>query len=242
MLQNGLICCNVRMQQRMMTRFRTTARYSTILAINRAAITEPNMGGIFRGTCRAVRNVIPYDRMALSLYEPEHRALRLAAADGQSADSFYQEGLLLDSKASHHGWVFQNQKPLVRCDLEREVEFQIEEHNVEEGMRSYCAVPLVARGQSVGVFIVLSSKRNSFSGAHTEFLREVSDQLTLAVKSLMPACSKHLGAKLLCPRCIASGGGLATAAKHKAQLSDWGRQGGRGRKKPAGGFGGDILR
>jgi transcriptional regulator with GAF, ATPase, and Fis domain len=189
-----------------------------------------------------VKKVIPYDRMALSLYAPEHRALRLAAADGQSADSFYQVGLILDSKASHHGWAFQHQKPLVRCDLEREVEFQVEEHNVAEGIQSYCAVPLIARGESVGVFIVLSSKRNSFSSAHTEFLREVSNQLTLAVKSLMPACPKHFGAKLVCPRCIASGGGLATAAKHKAHLSDWGKQGGRGRKKPAGGLGEDSSR
>lgn len=240
MLQNVLIRFNVQMQQRMMTQFRTTARYSTILEINRAAITQPNLGEIFRATCGAVKNVIPYDRMALSLYAPEHRALRLAAADGQKADSFYQVGLVKDSKASHHGWVFQNQKPLVRCDLQREVEFRLEEHNVEEGIRSYCTVPLIARGESVGVFIVLSSKRNNFSGAHTDFLREVSDQLTLAVKSLMPACPKHFGTKLVCPRCIASGGGLATAAKHKAQLSDWGRQGGRRRKKPAGGFEGTF--
>jgi GAF domain-containing protein len=221
---------------------RTAARYSTMLEINRAAITEPGLSEIFRGTCGAMKKVIPYDRMALSLYTPEHRALRLAAVDGQSAESFYQVGLILDCKSSHHGWVFQHQKPLVRRDLQSEVEFQFEQPNVEEGIRSYCAVPFIARGESVGVFIVLSSKRNNFSSAHTEFLRQVSDQLTLAVKSVMPACPKHSGTKLVCPRCIASGGGLATAAKHKARLSDWGRQGGRGKKKPAGGFRDDIVR
>ena len=141
--------------------------------------------------------------MALSLYTPEHGALRLAAADGQGAGSVYQVGLILNCKSSHHGWVFQHQKPLVKGDLQREVEFQCEQPNVEDGIRSYCAVPLIARGESVGVFIVLSSERNSFSSAHTKFLREVSDQLTLAVKFLMPACSKQSGAKLVCPRCIA---------------------------------------
>src|SRR5690348_9911537 len=98
MPQIVLVCFNVRVQDRMTARFRTTARYSTILGINRAAITEPGLSEIFRGTCGAVKKVIPYDRMALSLYAPEHRALRLAAADGQSADSFYQVGLILDSK------------------------------------------------------------------------------------------------------------------------------------------------
>ena len=37
------------------------------------------------------------------------------------------------------------------------------------------------------------------------------------------------------------GGGLATAERHKDQLSDWGKQGGRGRKKPAGGLTEGLL-
>ena len=226
----------------MTTRLGATARYSTILEINRAAITEPGLSEMFRGARRSDEKGHSLRPLGLSLYTPEHGALRLAAADGQGADSFYQVGLILDCKSSHHGWVFHHQKSLVRRDLQREVEFQFEQPNVEERIRSYCAVPLTSRGESVGVFIVLSSKRTSFSSVHTKFLREISDQLTLAVKFLMPSCPKHSGAKLVCPRCIASGGGLATAAKHKARLSDWGRQGGRGRTKPAGGFGEDILR
>lgn len=222
----------------MTMRLRTSVRYSTMLEINRAAITEPGLKEFFQETCGAVKKVIPYDRMGLSLYAPEHRALKLIAADGQGADSFYQPGLILDCKGSHHGWVFQHQKPIVRRDLQKEVEFEFEQPNVKEGIRSYCAVPLIARGESVGVVIVLSSQRNSYSGADVEFLREVSDPFVLAVKSLMPTCPKHSRTKLICPRCIASGGGQATAAKYKACLSDWGRQGGRGRKKPAGGSGG----
>lgn len=172
--------------------------------------------------------------MALSLYAPEHTALKITAADGQRADRFYKVGLMLDSEMSHHGWVFRHQKPIVRRDLRRELQFPLEQPNVEEGIRSYCAVPLIARSESVGVLIVLSAERNGYSGTHTEFLQEVSDQFVLAVKSLMPTCPHHSRSKLVCPRCIASGGGKVTAARHKARLSAWGKQGGRGRKKPTG--------
>jgi formate hydrogenlyase transcriptional activator len=225
----------------MTTPLRVAARYSTILEINRAAITQPSLKKVFQGTCEAVKKVIPYDRMGLSLFAPEDGTLRVTAATGQGFESFYQVGLVLDCKLSHHGWVFRHQKPIVRRDLQRELEFQTEQPNVEEGIRSYCAVPLIARGESVGVIIVLSSERNSYAGAHAEFLQEVSDQFVLAVKSLNPTCPDHSRTRLVCPRCIASGGGLATAAKHKERLSDWGRQGGRGRKKPAGGLTDDIL-
>jgi formate hydrogenlyase transcriptional activator len=212
-------------------RLEAAQRYATLLEVKRAAITEPAVDEILRGTYTALQKVIPCDRMALSVYAHEHAALVLAAATGQGADSFYHVGLVLDCKESHHGWVFQHQKPIVRRDLQKELQFPIEQHNLEEEMRSYCAVPLILRGDSLGVMIVLGSEKNLYSDQHAEFLREVSNQLVLAVSSLAPTCPKHAGTKLNCPRCIASRGGQTTAGKHKMQLSEWGKKGGRGRKK-----------
>lgn len=169
--------------------------------------------------------------MGLSLYAPGTGALKLVAAIGCAPDSYYHVGLSLDCKGTHHGWFFQHKKPILRRDLQREVEFQIEQHNLTEGIRSYCAVPLIIRGESVGAMIALSSHKDQHAEVHAEFLREVSDQLVLAIRSLMPTCAKHSRTNLICPGCIASSGGRVTAVKHKSQLSMWGKQGGRGRKK-----------
>jgi GAF domain-containing protein len=224
----------------MTTRLGTKARYSTILQINRAANTHRRVSEVFNEVCGAIKKVMPYKRMGISLYSPEHRALKLTAADGQGPHSIYQPGLLLDLNESHHGWVFQHQKRIVRHDLHSELEFRLEQPNVEEGIRSYCAVPLITLGESVGVMIVLSSSRNRFSTSDADFLQEISDQFVLAVKALMPACPKHSQTRLICPRCIASGGGQTTVAKHKERLSEWGKQGGRGRRKQPSGFARDI--
>lgn len=218
-----------------MAALRTRQRYATILEVNQAAITQPGINEVFSGACQALKKVLPFDRMGLSLYAPEKRALKLAATEGCSPDSFYRTGLMLECKETHHGWVFQHKKAMVRRDLQQEIEFQIEQRNVTEGIRSYCAVPLIVRGDSLGVMIILSCQKNRYSTEHVEFLQEVSDQVGLAVKSLMPSCSKHFDTNLVCPRCIASTGGRTTAVKHKAQLSAWGKQGGRGRRKPPGG-------
>jgi formate hydrogenlyase transcriptional activator len=213
----------------------TRQRYATILEVTQAAITQPGINEVFSGACQAVKKILPYDRMGLSLYAPDKGALKLAAAVGCSPDSFYRIGLMLDCKETHHGWVFQHKRAIVRRDLQKEMEFQIEQQNVIEGIRSYCAVPLIVRGESLGVMIILSSQKKCYSTEHAEFLQEVSDQLSLALKSLMPSCLKHCGTNLVCPRCIASAGGRTTAVKHKALLSGWGKQGGRGRKKPPSG-------
>lgn len=92
--------------------------------------------------------------------------------------------------------------------------FHVEQYNLKEGIRSCCAVPLVARGGSLGVLIILSSQMNQYSKDHADFLQEVSNQAVLAVKSLMPSFAKRLRTRLICPRCIASGGGRTTAAKY----------------------------
>jgi formate hydrogenlyase transcriptional activator len=206
-------------------------RYSTILEVNRAAITEPDLTKMFQGTSRTLKKVMPFNRIALSLYAPKDASLKMAAAIGQHPGSFYHVGLSLDPKDSHHGWVFQNQKPIVRRDLPSQFEFQIEQYNIKEGLRSYCAVPLIVRGESLGVMIILSSQVNQYSERHAEFLQQVANQFVLAVKCLLPLCPQHTGSKLICPRCIASKGGQTTAGKHKTRLSEWGKRGGRGRKR-----------
>lgn len=224
----------------MTARMTTTAQYSTILGIAKAAIRGHGLQEILGTTAGAIRKMMPYDRMGVSLYSPEHRSLKITAADGQGPNSFYQPGLILDTKESHHGWVFQHQKPIVRQDLTRELEFRLEQPNLDEGIRSYCALPLIARAESIGVIIVLSSRKNSFSEAHVNFLQDISNQFVLAVKALLPACREHSSTRLICPRCIASGGGRTTVAKHKERLSEWGKQGGRGKRKGPGGFESEI--
>ena len=48
-------------------------------------------------------------------------------------------------------------------------------------------------------------------------------------------CDIHPLTLLVCPRCIAAKGGKTTAARHThAELSKWGRMGGRPRKKKKG--------
>jgi formate hydrogenlyase transcriptional activator len=226
----------------MTVRLRTAERYATILEVNRAAITQPGLDEVFRGMYSAVKKVLPCDRAGLSLYDPEKAVLNLAACEGCSPGSFYTIGQNFDLDQSHHGSVFRLQKPIVRRDLVTDLQFQIEKYNVREGIRSYCAVPLVVRGKSIGVIIILSSQKNQYSAGHAEFLQDVSNQIVLAITSLRPFCAKHSQTKLICPRCIAASGGQVTAARYKEQLSRWGRQGGRGRKKkPAGGLKTGIL-
>jgi len=66
-----------------------------------------------------------------------------------------------------------------------------EERTLAEGLHSYCAVPLIVRGESIGVVTLLSRRKNQFSERHAEFLQQAANQIVLAIKSFNPHCSQH---------------------------------------------------
>jgi formate hydrogenlyase transcriptional activator len=215
---------------------RVAERYRTLLEVNRAAISQPSPEAVFSVVCKAVRNVMPYDRASLALYEPAEDAFRLVARHGAFENSFFHLGIKVGRKDSPAGWAFDRQTAIVRRDLETERCFPIEEHTLAEGLRSYCAVPLMVRGDCIGILSVVGCRKDQFRQIHAQFLQEVSDQIVLAIKSFWPQCSTHSQTRLVCPKCIASWGGQTTTAKYKEHLSSWGRKGGRGNRKPAGGL------
>lgn len=212
---------------------RIADRYQAVLQVNKTAITRSTLSGMFRGFCAATCRVITFDRAGLMLYDAAANSLTVAALHGTAPHSFFHIGVALDPEQSPHGLSFRHQQTVIRSDISKEAEFEIEHLTLSEGLHSYCGVPLVVRGVSLGVMTFLSFRKKQYSERHAKFLENLADQVALGISSLAPRCLTHESSRLVCPRCIASAGGLRTIAKYKDQLATWGKQGGRGRKKAA---------
>jgi len=205
-------------------------RYRALLQVNEVALTGSTTEELFGGMCAALRRLLPYDRAGLSLYDPDCDSLKIVALYGPHENSIFRLGHLLDRKTSQTGWVFEHQTYIIRRDLAKEVRFPADRLTINEGYRSICSVPLIVRGNSIGVVSVLSRRKSDFSTGDARILQEVSNQIALAINSIIPRCHNHMNTKLVCPRCIGAAGGKATVSKHRQKLSDWGKRGGRGRK------------
>jgi formate hydrogenlyase transcriptional activator len=81
-------------------------------------------------------------------------------------------------------WVLEHQELVSRGDLKREQRSPGEKHLVAEGIQSYCALPLVARGTSIGTFTVWSETKNRYTQSDAELLREVANQVALAIANM----------------------------------------------------------
>jgi formate hydrogenlyase transcriptional activator len=205
-------------------------RYSSLRKASEIALTTTTTEGIFQGVCGILKEVVPYDRAGISLYDPEHDSLKIVDIFGPHENSVFRVGHLLGRKTCQTGWVFEHKQTLFRRDLATQSQFPSDKKIIDEGYRSICSVPLVVRGNSIGVLSVIGSRQNQLSVDHAEIVEAVSQQVALALASIVPHCLTHTNTKVVCPRCIGAAGGKTTVLKHREDLSNWGRKGGRGRR------------
>src|SRR5438105_4821541 len=124
-------------------------RNRTLLEINNAIVTSLRRDELLHAICEALRPVLPFDRAAINIYEPETDMLRLLALE-TGHESQIVVGSTLNRKDSASGWVFDNQRPLLRRDLENEAHYEAERLAMAEGIRSLCIVPLAFHGNRLG--------------------------------------------------------------------------------------------
>ena len=159
-------------------------RYRTLLEINNALITNLTQENLLNAICDALRHVLPVYRAALTLFDPDRDSLRILALSTEWKLDSFRVGVEMDRKNSHSGWVFDQQRPLVRRDLEKEMQYPIERQLLDEGIQSYCVVPLILGGKSIGTLNVGSDTKDRYSEADAEFLHEVANQVALAIGNM----------------------------------------------------------
>ncbi|HSD50827.1 MAG TPA: sigma 54-interacting transcriptional regulator, partial [Candidatus Methylomirabilis sp.] len=159
-------------------------RYRTLLEINNAIISNLTPEPLFRAVAQALRRVFPIGRSAIFLHNPEKDALRLFMLESSLPSRYFHIGLEMPAGESHVGWVFQQQRPLLRRNLEMERQYPMEDRAYEDGVRSYIIVPLVARGQAIGTLAVASTTPNQYSESDAAFLQEAANQVALAVENM----------------------------------------------------------
>jgi formate hydrogenlyase transcriptional activator len=159
-------------------------RYRTLLEINNAIITNLTQESLFNAICEALKHVLPVYRAAITLYEPDRDSLRILALSKDWNTEFFRVGAEVKRGDSHSGWVLDQQRPLLRRDLETEWQFAIEQRLLEEGIKSYCAVPMKLGGKVIGTLNVGSDAKERYSDTDAEFLYEVATQVALAIGNM----------------------------------------------------------
>ena len=158
-------------------------RYRTLLEINNAIITNLTQDDLLHALSDALCGVLPLDWASLTIYDPARNRFRFLAIEGPPSD-YFRAGLEVGWQDSICCLVFEQQRPVVRYDLEREQLYPNDRRLVAEGVHSACLVPLIVGGKGIGVLIIGSKKPNQYSDVDAAFLQEVANQVALAVANM----------------------------------------------------------
>jgi len=132
----------------------------------------------------ALQPVFPFDRCAITLYQPETDSFRFIAVAGELHSDYFQTGLEFSRNETCGSWVFEHLRPLVRGDLEKEQQYLNEHRLSAEGIQSLCVVPLALQGRCIGLLSVVSQQKDRYSEEDAVFLQEVANQVALAAQNM----------------------------------------------------------
>jgi formate hydrogenlyase transcriptional activator len=133
----------------------------------------------------ALRRVVPFDRTAIFLHDPQRDTLRLFLLESGAPSSYFVVGLEIPSGESHVGWVFRHRRALLRRDLEKEMEYPAEAQAFEDGIRSFVIVPIVARDRCLGTLAVASLEIGKYTDTHVKVLQDAANQVALAIENML---------------------------------------------------------
>src|SRR5277367_619215 len=155
-----------------------------LLQINNAIITNLTQQALLRSISEALHPVFPFDRCAITLYQPERDSFRFLAVEGELLSDYFRTGQEFSRNETCGSWVFDHQRPLVRRDLEKEQQYPNERRLASEGIQSMCVVPLALQGKCIGLLSFVSVQRDRYSDEDAVFLQEVANQVALAIQNM----------------------------------------------------------
>ena len=163
---------------------RVAERNRALLEINNTIITNLTQEALLHSVAEALRRIISFDGAALTLYNPATETFRYLAIQGALPSEFFRAGLEFSRTESVAAWVCDQQRAVLRGDLEAQQQYPNDRRLVADGIKSDCLVPLIVGGRSIGTLNVGSRTKHQYAEADMQLLQEVGNQIALAVENM----------------------------------------------------------
>jgi formate hydrogenlyase transcriptional activator len=161
-------------------------RLRALLEINNAVVSSVASKELFRSASASLRRVFGLDYTSLLLLDAESGDLRVAALDFPDGAGELREDTLVPMADSVAGHVFRTrQGRILSFDEMQALAPATAKVMAVEGVRSFCAMPLVAHGETLGVLTVGSRRDRFFSQGDMDFYTQVAGQVAIALDNAL---------------------------------------------------------
>lgn len=182
---------NAYLYERAVTR---AANLETIFRISQAVGSSLQVNVVLNRVLDVVQKILAADAVALMTYDQRQRTITTAMARGAVSPDMVD--LRLSPGEDVPGYVFSTGEPATFRDLHDSMG-GVAGDAARHGMHSMLAVPLLARGRSIGVLIVFSVEPGVFSDEDMSVLQTFASQAALAVDTARLYSREHEVAQIL---------------------------------------------
>jgi formate hydrogenlyase transcriptional activator len=162
---------------------RKRAEEAVMLQLSSALLANLDVRKLLSAISASISEVIPHDAATLGLYDPATSGLMVQFLSPVETDAPIRD-VRLPIEGSPAGEAYRTREAVLLEDLQSS-QFNPEwlRHHTSLGMRSGCWVPLIHRGEVIGVLAVSSRREGAFSQHDAEMLAEIAGQVAMAVSN-----------------------------------------------------------
>ena len=160
-------------------------RYQALLEVAEAISAHRDLHELFRDLAQRLPRVVHVNFVALSLHDPARNMMRLHTIQANVPADLVggHEGPVEESPA---GLVWQTQQPILVPDLAEERRWpKVTGHMKEDGIHSFCFVPLTTAVRRLGAMGFSSLLKEAYGETDVEFLQQVAKQVAVAVDNVL---------------------------------------------------------
>lgn len=157
-------------------------RLQSLRAIDIAICSSLDVRAVLSTVLHEVRTQLQIDAACVLLRDPDSRQLTFSSGSGFRSDALKQTRLM--DGEGFAGQVVARREPLFVSDLAlQETSMKHSSNFLSEGFRTYCAVPLIAKGTVEGVMELFSRTPFKPSADWMDFLEALAQQTAIGVHS-----------------------------------------------------------
>ena len=160
-------------------------RLRLLLEVSESISVHRDLNELFYDLSQRLPHIVPFDYINVVLHESERDVMRLRFLV-TSKPSTIQPGLELPIDESPGGLVWTTQQPLIVNDVLQERRFpKLTSMLRENGVQSFCVVPLTTAQRRLGAMGFGSLQRKAYQTAELNFMQQVAKQVAVAVDNAL---------------------------------------------------------
>lgn len=160
-------------------------RYRTLIEVAEAISAHRDLDNLFRDLAQRLPRVVQVNFVGLSLHDPARSTMRLHTIQANVPADLVggHEGPVEETPA---GSVWLTQQPVLVPDLMEEHRWPtVTERMKEDGIHSFCFVPLTTAVRRLGAIGFSSLQKAAYSDMDLEFLQQVGQLVAVAVDNVL---------------------------------------------------------